>query len=166
MECKGWIFLTKKYLLNTSMCENWKKNEKQALIICASYQKWVGTPLIPKLPNLAELLFFAPFVVVSHGTEPDPILNYGNQTALHLWEMTWEELTQMPSRLTAEEPNREERARLLKSVAEKGYIDDYQGVRITKTGKRFFIPKATVWNLEENGKYAGQAAMFREWKFL
>ena len=59
-----------------------------------------------------------PFVLVAHGTEADPVLNYGNATALALWEMSWEELTRTPSRLTAEAPNREERARLLATVAE------------------------------------------------
>jgi hypothetical protein len=81
--------------------------------------------------------------------------------------MSWEELTQTPSRFTAEAPNREERARLLKAVTERGFIDDYSGVRISKTGKRFRIDRATVWNLiTEDGKPCGQAAMFDQWKFL
>ena len=39
----------------------------------------------------AERLFQSPFVVVSHGTQADPVLNYGNARALALWAMTWEE---------------------------------------------------------------------------
>lgn len=54
----------------------------------------------------AGALFHAPFVVLSHDTAPDPILTYGNLTALNLFALTWEELIQMPSRLTAEAPNR------------------------------------------------------------
>ena len=42
---------------------------------------------------------------------------------------------------------REERARLLETVARRGFIDDYSGVRISKTGRRFRIIRATVWNL-------------------
>ncbi len=111
--------------------------------------------------------FEVPFVLVSHGTEADPILNYGNAAALALWEMSWEELTRTPSRLTAEAPNREERARLLAAVAECGFIDDYSGVRISKTGRRFRIAQATVWNLlDERGQDAGQAATFSRWEFL
>ncbi|MEZ6067919.1 MAG: MEKHLA domain-containing protein [Planctomycetaceae bacterium] len=34
----------------------------------------------------AEALFEAPFVVVAHGTEADPILDYANRQALELWE--------------------------------------------------------------------------------
>jgi hypothetical protein len=117
--------------------------------------------------EFAQKIFQAPFVLVSHGTEADPILNYGNAAALALWEMSWAELTRTPSRLTAEAPNREERARLLAAVTARGFIDDYSGVRISKSGRRFRIAQATVWNLlDERGNYAGQAAMFSRWEFL
>ena len=106
-------------------------------------------------------------MLVAHGTEADPVLNYGNAAALALWEMSWVELTQTPSRLTAEAPNREERSRLLAAVTANGFIDDYSGIRISKTGRRFRIAQATVWNLlDERGKYSGQAAMFSRWEFL
>jgi|ERR1035437_1295609 hypothetical protein len=117
--------------------------------------------------ELAEKIFHAPFVLVSHGTETDPVLNYGNAAALALWEMSWAELTRTPSRLTAEAPNREERARLLAAVTARGFIDDYSGIRISKTGRRFRIAQATVWNLlAENSRPCGQAAMFSRWEFL
>ena len=80
-----------------------------ATCLVRSYQHWTGRNLLPGAtpgPDLAEQLFTAPFVLVSHGLEPDPVLNYGNQAALTLWEMTWDELTRTPSRLTAEAPNR------------------------------------------------------------
>jgi hypothetical protein len=70
----------------------------------------------------------------------------------------------MPSRLTAEDKIREERAALMKRVTEYGYIDDYSGVRISKSGKRFLIEQATVWNLmDSEGVYHGQAALFSDW---
>ena len=117
--------------------------------------------------RFAEKVFHAPFVLVAHGTEADPVLNYGNAAALALWEMFWAELTRTPSRLTAEAPNREERARLLAAVTARGFIDDYSGIRISKTGRRFRITQATVWNLlDAHGVYAGQAAMFSRWEFL
>jgi hypothetical protein len=139
-------------------------------ILSRSLKRWTRRELLSGnfLPaKLAEKIFHAPFVLVSHGTETVPVLNYGNQTALALWEMSWEELTRTPSRLTAEVPNREERAKLLETVTRRGFIDDYSGVRISKTGKRFQIFQATVWNLiSEDGKPCGQAAMFSDWKFL
>ena len=115
----------------------------------------------------AEALFHAPFVVLSHNADPDPLLTYGNRAALDLFALTWEELIQMPSRLTAEAPNRAERARLLAQVATLGYIDDYAGVRISHTGRRFLIQRATVWNLtDDQGRLGGQAATFREWRYV
>jgi hypothetical protein len=113
----------------------------------------------------AEALFHAPFVILSHNTAPDPILTYGNQTALELFALSWAELIQMPSRLTAEAPDRAERARLLAEVTAHGFIDNYSGVRIAHTGQRFLIEQATVWNLiDEEGQRCGQAATFREWR--
>ena len=143
---------------------------EQSQILARSLKHWTGRDLLPgnfSAPDLAEQLFHAPFVLVSHGTEADPVLNYGNAAALALWQMTWEELTRTASRLTAEAPNREERARLLAAVTARGFIDDYSGVRISKTGRRFRIARATVWNLlTEDGRRCGQAAMFRDWEFL
>ncbi|MEI9865384.1 MAG: MEKHLA domain-containing protein [Limisphaerales bacterium] len=142
----------------------------QTQLMARSLKHWTGRDLLPGLFNpagLARYVFESPFVLVSHGTETDPVLNYGNAAALALWEMSWEELTRTPSRLTAEAPNREERARLLAAVTERGFIDDYSGVRISKTGRRFKISRATVWNLlSEDGKPCGQAAMFETWDFL
>jgi hypothetical protein len=150
----------------------WKTNFVIAHTTCLarSLNHWTGRELLAGISDpseLAQKVFAAPFVLVSHGTETDPVLNYGNRAALSLWEMSWEELTRTPSRFTAEAPNREERARLLNAVTERGFIDDYSGVRISKSGKRFRIDRATVWNLlTEDGKPCGQAAMFDQWKFL
>ena len=138
--------------------------------LARSLKKWTGRDLLPEVSDpsgLSQKVFEAPFVLVSHGTEADPVLNYGNQTALSLWEMSWAELTRTPSRLTAEAMNREDRARLLEIVTRRGFIDDYSGIRISKTGRRFRISHATVWNLlTEDGKPCGQAAMFDKWEFL
>jgi hypothetical protein len=142
----------------------------QTQLIARSLDHWTGRALLPGLFNplgLAKNVFATPFVLVSHGTEDDPVLNYGNAAALRLWEMSWEELTRTPSRLTAEASNREERARLLAAVTANGFIDDYAGIRVSKTGRRFRIQQATVWNLlDERGHYAGQAATFSRWTFL
>jgi hypothetical protein len=139
-------------------------------VLDRSYRHFTGRELLPDVTEGRELsrkIYEAPFVVVSHGTESDPVLNYGNAAALQLWEMSWEELTRTPSRLTAEAPLREERARLLAAVTAHGFIDDYSGIRITRTGRRFHIARATVWNLvTADGQPCGQAAMFNEWKFI
>jgi hypothetical protein len=135
-----------------------------------SFRHWLGRELLPGITEpraLAEALFTAPFVLVSHGTQADPVLNYGNRAAVALWEMSWEELTRTPSRLTAEPVAREERARLLAEVTQHGHIANYAGVRISKSGRRFRIAQAVVWNLlDEHGAHHGQAAMFDRWEYL
>lgn len=139
-------------------------------VLLDSYRRFVGTELIPRLGSVEEqaaALYNAPFVVVSHGTQTDPILNYGNRVALDLWEVDAETLRQTPSRLTAEPVHRDERAQLLERTTRDGFVDDYRGIRISSTGKRFWIQRATVWNLlNEHGARVGQAATFSEWKFL
>ena len=143
---------------------------RHARSLAESFRQWTGRALLPLADSPREFtrsLFEAPFVVVSHGIEADPVLNYGNAAALMLWEMSWEELTRTPSRFTAEVPNREERARLLAEVTRHGFIANYAGIRVTKSGRRFRIAQATVWNLiGDDGKPAGQAATFDRWEFL
>jgi len=115
----------------------------------------------------ARKLYFASFALLSHGMESDPVINYANYTAQQLFEMDWDIVTTLPSRLSAELPVRAEREALLKRVTENGYIDDYCGVRVSSSGKRFLIEQAKVWNLvNDNGKYCGQAAMFSMWRML
>lgn len=115
----------------------------------------------------ARRVYEAPFVVVSHNNASDPILTFGNRTALELWEMNLETFRQTPSRMTAEPMHRDERARLLERTTRDGYVDDYQGIRISSTGRRFQIEQAIVWNLHDSaGQYIGQAATFDHWTFL
>ena len=138
--------------------------------LLASFRHWTGRDLAEPSRSAAaqaRALFLAPFAVLSHDTAPDPILNYANRTALQLFELGWAELTSMPSRLTAEVPERAQRARFLLEVSRRGYIDNYRGIRIAKSGRRFLIENATVWNLfDEFGRPYGQAATFSEWRLL
>jgi hypothetical protein len=132
-----------------------------------SFRSVTGRELLPASGDAAadaRALFEAPFVVLSHGLEDDPVLNYGNAAALALWETNFEALTRMPSRLTAEPMLREERARLLETAARQGYIDHYAGVRISASGKRFHIEQAIIWNVvDPAGAPRGQAATFARW---
>ena len=78
--------------------------------------------------------------------------------------MDWNELVQLPSRFSAEPVARDERQRLLDLVTSQGFIDNYSGVRIAKSGRRFRIKQATVWNLlGHDGQVLGQAAAFDHW---
>jgi hypothetical protein len=136
-----------------------------------SYRHWFNQDLLPDLSpepkTAAHQLFSAPSVVLSHSAEADPILNYGNQAALNLWEMEWPNFTQMPSRFTAEPDLREVRSQLLVSAAQQGYLTGYEGIRISKTGQRFFIQNAAIWRvLDKDGQPCGQAATFTQWQLL
>ena len=141
-----------------------------ARLLLDSFARVVGRELLPRGGSAeaeARRLYEAPFVVVSHGTEVDPLLNYGNEAALELWEMPWEMLVGTPSRLTAEPVHRDQRARLLERTAREGFVDDYAGVRISRSGKRFRIEEAIVWNvLDGEGRIHGQAATFDRWTAL
>ena len=135
-----------------------------------SHALWLKRELVERTGDIeaqSERLYLAPFVVASHVDSDDPILNYGNRQALDLWEMTWEEFTATPSRLTAEPMKRTERARMLQRVAAHGFVADYRGVRISRTGQRFLVEHATVWNvLDGRGDKRGQAAAFSQWTWL
>jgi len=115
----------------------------------------------------AYLLYHAPYVVVSHGIQQDPIFNYANLTAQQLWQLDWNKFTALPSRLSAEAERAEDRQRLLNEAAQKGYIDNYEGIRISSTGMRFNIQKVLLWNLQDEGnKKIGQVALFRNWEVI
>jgi hypothetical protein len=139
-------------------------------LLAESYRRWTGRALIAEAVDPAQQvrrLYHAPWVVASHGTETDPIFNYGNRMALTLWETTWDAFTAMPSRLSAEPMAQAERRAFLDRVSAHGFIDDYSGIRISTRGRRFRIKRATVWNVADvRGSHRGQAVVFREWEYL
>jgi MEKHLA domain len=143
---------------------------QHAQLLTSSYRHWTGHDLVD--PGLSEAeqaraLYEAPFVVASHGTGEDPVFNYANRAALALFETGWPDFVSTPSRLSAEPKERTQRAQLLGSVSRRGFIDDYSGIRISATGRRFRIHRATVWNvMDAHGAPAGQAVMFRDWEYL
>lgn len=158
---------TERHLTAPEIASEWREQHLRRLL--DSYYQLLGRELIRFDPSqpLAPQLWVAPRVIVSHGNEPDPILNYGNLQALQRWQMSWQQLVTTPSRLTAEPLAREERAALLQRVTEHGYIDDYSGVRIAANGQRFRIHQAIVWNIvDAHGVYCGQAASFDSWDDL
>ncbi|MGD9603628.1 MAG: MEKHLA domain-containing protein [Gammaproteobacteria bacterium] len=136
-------------------------------LLCESYARLTGRVLLPAeaTGTRGQAAWEAPFALLSHGTEADPLFNYGNRTALRLFELDWASFVQLPSRESAEAVKQEERARLMQRVLETGYLDGYSGVRIAASGRRFVIERATVWNvIDAEGRLWGQAATFGEWR--
>lgn len=129
--------------------------------IAESYERLLGKSLVNPCGDLVAALWNAPFAIVAHGTEIDPIFFFGNARALTAFETDLARFTGMPSRLSAEAPLREERQALLDRVIRHGFIDDYAGIRISAKGRRFRIGPAVVWNLvDAQGRIHGQAASF------
>lgn len=139
-------------------------------VILNSFRRWLGRELIERTGDPLDesrRLYEAPRVVVAHGTQEDPLLDYANAAAVTRWETTLPELLGVPSRLTAEPLARPDRQRLLDETRARGCIENYAGVRISRRGKRFRIEGAVVWNLvDEAGQSVGQAATFDAWTDL
>ncbi len=134
-----------------------------------SYRDALGEELIERKSPEADYFTIneANFVVVSHGIEDDPVLNYGNQVALNLWELSFEDFTKTPSHKTAESVNRAMRQEMLNEVMTNDFFANYHGVRISSTGNRFEIQGGIIWNVrDEHGNRIGQAATFKSWEFL
>lgn len=130
-------------------------------LIAHSFAQLLRRPLVEPSNDIVGQLWEAPAAVVAHGAEADPIFFFGNRAALTAFECDAASFVGMPSRLSAEAPLRDERQRLLDRVARDGFIDDYAGVRISATGRRFRIETAIVWNLvDADGVRRGQAATF------
>jgi hypothetical protein len=135
-------------------------------LIGESFARLTGRALLPDGADPGGL-WAAPFALLAHGTEPDPVFFYGNRLALQLFELPADRFVHMPSRLSAEAVDRAERAALLDRVSRHGVIDDYAGVRVAASGVRFRIERASVWNLaDEAGVLHGQAAAFSHWTRL
>lgn len=139
----------------------------KAALIAESFARVTGGELVRPYGDVLKQLWQAPAVVVAHGTEADPVFFYGNRAALDLFEMSAQEFVALPSRFSAEPDARADRERLLSEVAEKNFITNYTGVRIAKSGSRFVIDHAVVWNLlAADGTIHGQAACFEHWRPL
>jgi hypothetical protein len=159
--------VTDRYALPERFRDAWIVRTRELL---DSFRQTTGGDLLARSADPADeaaRLFTAPFVVVAHGPEADPILNYANRAGLELWEMPAEQLIHTPSRLTAEPTVRAARELLLAETASKGFVSGYEGVRIGATGRRFLIQNVTIWNIvDADGAGAGQAATFSHWRYL
>lgn len=134
------------------------------LLIMASFRDVTGRNLVDRAADSGWLYQSAPFALLAHDRSDDPRFIYANKTAQGCFGYSWDEFIGMPSRLSAEAPERAERQRFLASVSTTGFIDNYRGLRIAKSGRRFWIEDATIWQLVRDGEHLGQAAVFRRWK--
>lgn len=133
-------------------------------LLTGSYARLVGRSLVPEGADADWLYEEAPFAVLAHDTSEDPRFFYANRAAQACFGYSWLEFIGQPSRLSAEPPEQASRQKLLDAVARDGYVADYRGVRIAKSGRRFWIERAVVWELlDAGGVRRGQAATFERW---
>lgn len=134
-------------------------------LLADSHARLVGTLLVPPGKDTDWLYRDAPFAVLAHGTEQDPKFIYANRAAQACFEYSWDEFMALPSRLSAEAPDRAQRQGLLEEVARHGFLSGYRGVRVAKSGRRFIIEDGVVWELiDREGTRHGQAATFLSWR--
>ena len=137
----------------------------KALELGGSYKARTGRKLLEgnvMVHDAAKALFRAPFACASH--DGNDVFDYGNKAALGLFEMSWDEFVGMRSTKSAAEDDgatQAERRALLDRAAERGVIENYSGVRVSSTGKKFRIQDATVWTISDGaGRKIGQAVRF------
>ncbi|WP_309741266.1 MEKHLA domain-containing protein, partial [Chamaesiphon sp. OTE_20_metabat_361] len=84
--------------------------QEHVLILLNNFKRWTSRDLMPEyglaIETLGEQVFNADFYLLSHDRSADPILTYGNQRVLDLWEVSWAELTNMHSQATAKPVDR------------------------------------------------------------
>ncbi|WP_310481033.1 MEKHLA domain-containing protein [Chamaesiphon sp. VAR_48_metabat_403] len=144
-------------------------HQEHVVIMLKNLHRWTGCDLIQEygfsLAKLGQQVFEADFYILSHDNTTDPILTYGNQRVLDLWEVSWAELTTMHSSTTAKLVDRSARAAMMERVKIHNYLDNYNGIRVSKTGTEFQIVDGTIWNLFiDKVDFYGQAAWFKSIK--
>ncbi|GEP03888.1 MEKHLA domain-containing protein [Methylobacterium oxalidis] len=134
-------------------------------LLDGSHARLLGRPLAPEGRGADWLYAEAPFAVLAHDGSADPRFVYANRTAQSCFGYDWAAFTALPSRLSAEAPERAARQELLDRVARDGFATGYRGVRIAASGRRFLIEDGTVWQLvDADGTVRGQAATFSRWR--
>jgi hypothetical protein len=138
-------------------------------LLVGSYRRLLGAEpvfLAHEQPHTAHWLYEdAPHAVLAHSTEAIPRFIYANRAAQACFEYDWDELVGLPSHLSADDADRAERQRLLDAVARDGFATDYRGLRIAKSGRRFWIEDGILWQLRDaRGALRGVAAAFSHWR--
>lgn len=138
-------------------------------LLTDAYREKLGASLAPSTvrpSDAAEWLYEeAPFCLLAHNAAADPRFVYANRTAQTCFGYDWDEITSLLSRLSAETPDQAERQALIDAVRRAGFVTGYRGLRIAKSGRRFWIENVTMWQLTDaTGAVRGQAAIYGDWR--
>lgn len=147
------------------------------LLVVESYTKAVGKKLFAEqfsIQDIAEKIYDAPFVLLSHryGEEGEAVrehtFNYANRRALELFDCEWADLVGKPSSSSGEDDEavQSDRDALLMACKKEGFVENYEGWRVSSKGERFLVKGATLWEVKTSSGDAslGQAVVFTEWE--
>ena len=86
------------------------------------------------------------YVLISHGTEDDPIYNFSNIAGLEAFHRTWEEVRKIPSRESVVLQSSDEKIRisLMKNVTANGFVEGATGIRVRGDGQFIRLVDAVV----------------------
>ena len=116
----------------------------------------------------AELVFFAPYAILSHDIHDNEkgkrenVYNYANRKALLAFERTYQEQTVLPSLKSASDPLQEARNNLLSECLFMGKVT-FDAERISSKGKKVLIKEGLLFNVSDTkGIYRGQAVLLKK----
>jgi len=146
--------------------------KEQSRLIVESYEFVTGRTLRDVNANatgedLAQQLYESEKAVLSHDRivhlhQWDNIYNYANQTALKLFERTFEQQVQLFSTRSAgaDHSSQNDRNSLLAQCLAKGYVE-FDGERVSASGNKVVLKEACLFNLiDDRGIFRGQAVIF------
>jgi hypothetical protein len=103
------------------------------------------------------------YVLITHGTEADPIYNFANRAACTAFWRSYDDVVQLPSArsVVLQSDDEAKRIELMKAVTNQGYVEGATGIRVRDDGRFIKLVDAVVWNVVDNdGTHIGQAAFF------
>ncbi len=133
-------------------------------LLVGSFRRLVGKRLVERERGPEWLYGDAPFMITAQRNNPEPAFIYANAAAQRLFGYTWSEFTRLTAQSLSGFAAQEEGRALLDALTRDGYMANYRGQQVTRSGSRFRMEDGIVWQLRDRfGHYHGQAAMFSRW---
>jgi len=167
---QDWLDRTDTYLRSAPRpADPWHSPDmqRQAARLARSFQHWTGRALVEPgdATEIATRLFEHPSAVLS--LADGPTYNYGNRRAMELFELDWYSLLNMVGDESVEPHLRQERTEALREALHKGFISNFEGVRISSRGRRRRIEDGILFTLlDEAGERCGVGAFVPSWHDL
>lgn len=120
-------------------------------------------PTIQNITTPKELDQNERFGILSHGTQTDPIYNYGNKASLILFDQTVDNLCKTASRYSTVESLMEDREQLIQQINDSGYGTISNAVRRTLGEEKLFVIETIwIWHVyhPDDGRRIGLAALY------